>query len=94
MAQSSILIIDDEPGLRESLEETVREIAIRCPITGLPVGTGETIARLPIPHARAKQTLRSCPACSEAHEWLSRDAWLIDLVAEALPDNDRDPVLI
>jgi|ThiBioDrversion2_2_1062182.scaffolds.fasta_scaffold35167_2 endogenous inhibitor of DNA gyrase (YacG/DUF329 family) len=71
----------------------MREIAIRCPTTGLPVATGEkTAGKLANP--AVLRILRECPVCNQPHEWRARDAWLIEEMSERPPDDDPDAVLL
>lgn len=56
----------------------MNEIAIRCPKTGLPVRTGMLSTTTSFRAMAARMSLDECPACGEAHQWASRDAWLID----------------
>ncbi|CAH1656964.1 conserved hypothetical protein [Hyphomicrobiales bacterium] len=71
----------------------MREIAIRCPGTGLPVGTGEKTAGKIAPR-ELMSLLRVCPACGGSHKWDHRDAWLIDVVSDDTPDDDSDSELL
>lgn len=72
----------------------MREFAIRCPETSLPVATGEKT------HDRGKgkcnipRLLKACPACGRSHDWLVRDAWLIEEVTDDRPPQDDDQELL
>lgn len=74
-------------------EQAVLEIAIRCPATGLPVGTGEKTAGK-IDKRESLSLLLVCPACGGSHEWHYRDAWLVDAVTDETPEEDPDAVLL
>jgi hypothetical protein len=72
----------------------MREYAIRCPATSLPVGTGEFAAdRNPKP-TEIKKLLTTCPECRGRHEWRTIDAWLIEAVSEKAAPDDDDTLLI
>ncbi len=72
----------------------MREFAIRCPMTRLPVATGEKTPDRKISKCNLKRMLKTCPACGEPHDWLARDAWLIEEVTSEPPPDDGDQELL
>ncbi len=66
----------------------MRELAIRCPETGLPVRTGTFSTRTSFPAMKVRGTLKECAACGKSHDWKSEEAWLIE------PDQKTTPFLI
>lgn len=66
------------------------ELAIRCPVTGLPVSTGEKTANEPFLQSIAQRILKECPACSGTHSWQIRESWPIPSSEAASESRDTE----
>lgn len=67
----------------------MKEIAIRCPKTQIPVRTGKLTTSMSFRLMRVSGTVDACPTCGEPHHWDSKGAWLIE--AEPSQQDHRPP---
>jgi hypothetical protein len=72
----------------------MREFAIRCPNTSLPVATGEKTHDRKIRKCNVRRLVKACPACGGPHDWLVKDAWLIEEVTDDPPPQNGDQELL
>lgn len=56
----------------------MKEIAIRCPKTQMPVRTGKLTTSMSFRLMSVSGTVEACPACGQPHHWDSKGAWLIE----------------
>jgi len=68
------------------------DIIIRCPETGMPVPTGQKTPERALPRSAFRHSLRRCPSCTQSHEWLCDDAWLVRSRPDAT--DHQEPELI
>lgn len=67
------------------------ELAIRCPTTGLPVGTGEATEHRAHSRSTERRIMPRCPACGGSHVWQLREAWMIpETEGDAEPNVDAE----